>query len=383
MNVNVGTKGIDSAARVDPVAAKKSGSAFQIRYSSGAATDPNHPSHDRSAFKLLQDGELQAIIASGQDFIANDEWYEDRMYGGAKAAEEDAPVTLKFWRQHGLAKGASIALNHDTGIDMSKMSAIDAYFDRTNQIWGGEYVADRFYGPLVAARQLARSGRIKHFWIPEGASFFGPDLPLSNAPYPANSVWDLWAPTPTQVDFAIKYLLTTIGDDIKYFDSIIWQDLNKWFNRAADENIVLKGVRLGSHLEHVSAPAPTPTPVHPIVTPPKPKLYQGAPVPSLIRQGSSQYFGSISGPKNSHGGYYPGERQWVKMIQQRLIVCGFVPGHTNPNDGWADGIYDTPGDRPNTGATSQAMARFQHAHMPGTKFFGQCWWDDWGKLFNL
>lgn len=119
--------------------------------------------------------------------------------------------------------------------------------------------------------------------------------------------------------------------------------------------------------------------------PPKPgtKIYQGAPVPALIAQGTNQYFGSISGPNASHGGYNQREKGLVKMLQQRLIVCGFVPGHTNPNDGWADGIFDTPHDRPGTGATSQAVSRFQHAHMPGTKFFGQVWYDDWTKLFNL
>jgi len=375
MSLAVGTKGVDSASRIDPVAAHKSGSAFQVRYSAGAATDPSHPSHAKNNGKLLQDGELQAILNSGQDFLANDEWSEDRVTEGAHAAEEDAPVTLRFWRQRGLAKGSSIALNLDTGFSQANLPAIEAYFDRTKAIWGGEYVPDRFYGPLECARQLARSGRIKHFWIPEGASYFTPDTPIAGAPAPANSAWDLWAPTPTQVPFAIRWLMDQIGDDAKYFDSIIWQDLNKWFNGQADENIVLKGVRLGSHRDHAALPS---SPKLSAL-----KLYQGHDVPSLIARGSGQYLGSISGPKESHGGDNDSERLIVKMLQQRLIVCGFVPGHTNPNDGWADGIYDTRADKPDTGATSQAVARFQRAHMPNTQAFGQCWWDDWTKLFNL
>ena len=52
-----------------------------------------------------------------------------------------------------------------------------------------------------------------------------------------------------------------------------------------------------------------------------------------------------------------------------------MPGHTNPDDGWADGIFGQP--------TAEAVARFQHAEMPGTQFYGQVWPDDWKKLFSL
>jgi len=254
MSMATGTIGIDSASRVDPVAAYKAGSRFQVRYSAAAATDPNHSSYAKNAKKLCQPGEINAIIQSGQDFMANDEWYVDRIKEGAPAAEQDAPVTLKFWRSRGLSPGATISLNLDTGYTSSMQSGIDAYFDRTNKIWGGEYVADKFYGPLACARQLARSGRIKHYWIPEGASFFSSDDKLVNAPYPANSVWDLWAPTPSQVNYAIKFLLDYIGADARFLQSIIWQDLNHMLGGAADQNIVLKGTRMGSHLDHATKP---------------------------------------------------------------------------------------------------------------------------------
>ena len=121
----------------------------------------------------------------------------------------------------------------------------------------------------------------------------------------------------------------------------------------------------------------------PPLLPSEPTIYQGASVPALIRQGSGQYLGSISGPAASHGGYNAAERPVVKMLQQRLIACGFVPGITDVNSGWADGIFDQPSDRPGTGATSQAVARFQRAHLPGTKFYGQVWYEDWQALFNL
>lgn len=122
----------------------------------------------------------------------------------------------------------------------------------------------------------------------------------------------------------------------------------------------------------------------PTVVPPKPaKIYQGKPIPAIIARGTQNYFGSISGPTESKGGYNVVERPLIKMLQQRLIACGFVPAVTSVYSTWADGIFDTPADRPGQGATSQAVARFQRAHMPNTQYFGQVWWDDWQKLFNL
>lgn len=105
------------------------------------------------------------------------------------------------------------------------------------------------------------------------------------------------------------------------------------------------------------APAPTPVPVH-----------QAPPFP-LPR---NEYFGLITGPKQSHGGYYATERPWVKLIQQTLIRKGYVPGITDPSNSWADGIFEQP--------TADAVARFQRAEMPGTQYYGQVWWDDWARL---
>lgn len=105
------------------------------------------------------------------------------------------------------------------------------------------------------------------------------------------------------------------------------------------------------------------------------KIYQGANVPDLIREGSGQYLGLISGPAASHGGVNADEQRIVRMLQRRLIDCGFVPGVRNPRTAWADGKFTKP--------TKDAVTRFQLKHMPGTKYFGQVWADDWKKLFNL
>lgn len=108
-----------------------------------------------------------------------------------------------------------------------------------------------------------------------------------------------------------------------------------------------------------SAPAPTPTP-----RPTAP----GWPLPR------DHYFGLITGPAKSHGGYYPAERANVRLIQQALIRKGYVPGVSDPNSGWADGRFEQP--------TKDAVTRFQRAEMPGTTRFGEVWWDDWAKLLG-
>lgn len=109
-------------------------------------------------------------------------------------------------------------------------------------------------------------------------------------------------------------------------------------------------------------------PVVPKAAPPKPSI-PPFPLPS------GEYFGLITGPNESHGGYNSFERVWVKAIQQRLIKKGFVPGVTNINGGWADGVFEE--------ATKLAVTRFQRKYMPGTKFYGQVWSDDWRKLFSI
>ena len=65
----------------------------------------------------------------------------------------------------------------------------------------------------------------------------------------------------------------------------------------------------------------------------------------------------------------------VQAVQQKLIALGFVPGHSNVNDGWADGRFEQP--------TADAVTRFQRKHLSGTQFHGQIWSDDWALLFSL
>lgn len=88
-----------------------------------------------------------------------------------------------------------------------------------------------------------------------------------------------------------------------------------------------------------------------------------------------EYYGDINGPRASHGGYYPAERDWVRRIQKALIRGGFARRNngqpvTDPNGGWADGKYEQ--------ATVAAVKRFQAAN--SLIQTGNVWPDDWERL---
>lgn len=109
-------------------------------------------------------------------------------------------------------------------------------------------------------------------------------------------------------------------------------------------------------------------------TPAAPKPVAIPPVPALPRWTlpPGHYYGLITGPATSHGGITAAERTVVQAIQRRLIAKGYVPGIHDWRSSWADGKYE--------GATAQAVAAFQRAQMPGTKFFGEVWADDYARL---
>jgi hypothetical protein len=108
---------------------------------------------------------------------------------------------------------------------------------------------------------------------------------------------------------------------------------------------------------------------------PKPQTgpYLRRPWPKYMPSG--HYFGLITGPKESHGGYYAAERPDIKAIQQRLIVGGYVPNVTSPNSTWADGKFGA--------ATKIAVAKWQKAKYASTTTrYGEVWSDDWKHLFT-
>lgn len=121
-----------------------------------------------------------------------------------------------------------------------------------------------------------------------------------------------------------------------------------------DRNVTLNGFRIGDLTLGGG--------VVPPIQPPPPS---GVPAWPLAR---NHYYGLITGPMQSHGGFFSSERPAIKLIQQALQRKGFAPNYP----GWADGIYERP--------TADAVAKWQRAHMPGTTRFGEVWWDDWARL---
>jgi hypothetical protein len=427
MALSDGDKGIDFAgAALSAGEIAAAGIKYVFRYSAGAGND-----RPDTQFKLCKPGEIAALTAAGVDFIANSEWYETRCTEGAQAGHDDGVADLAFWKSRGLAQGKSIYVSWDAAPDPALYNAVAEYLSAYTSALEGYYVGNGLYAGIPALVALSQRGSAKHGWIPEGASWSVQKVNLDtlgiSAP-PAVTTWDLWEPTPSQVAPAVAYLKQQLTGH--QLTSCVWQDLNHMFSDGADENIILFGAdALGSQLQGGVAPANGPTPV-PIPAPqpdPVPVSVTGLPpyrvspgedyvsiahkypqpwitpatlqalnpwAPNAIPIGAwmqigpknppappprpwpaymapGNYFGLITGPAQSHGGYYPNEKPDVQAIQQKLQQLGYAPNVP----AWADGIFQQP--------TVNAVAAFQRAHMPGTQFFGQVWSDDWAKLFSL
>jgi hypothetical protein len=415
--LSVGDRGLDWAgARPDPAGVAHNGAKYVFRYSAGAGR--NRPD---TQFKLCQPGEIAALEAQGLIFIANSEWYETRCTEGAAAGQQDGAADLAFWKSMGLSQGSTIVVSWDAAPNPAAYQAVYEYLVTYNAALQGYYVGDGLYAGIPALIHFSQLGITRLGWIPEAASWSVPQVKLDtlgiSAP-PAVTTWDLWQPTPSQVAPASGYLLSQLAGH--QLSKIIWQDGNHWYGGGADENIVLA---VGSTPAPPApapaptpAPAPNPAPVSTTGLPPHlvrpgedyvsiahlypqawitPQTLQAingwapnaipagawmqigpAAAPAIVRpwpgyMAPGNYFGLITGPAQSHGGYYPNERPDVAAIQQKLQQLGYAPNVA----GWADGKFEQP--------TANAVAAFQHAHMPGTQYFGQCWKDDWTKLFSL
>lgn len=138
-----------------------------------------------------------------------------------------------------------------------------------------------------------------------------------------------------------------------------------WQRRTHD--IGRNGYKAYRYKDVVDDPAPAPKPPAP-APPAKPK-------PTLRRKwtlpAGNHFYGLITGPDNSHGGWKSDERDDVKAIQQRLQVLGFAP----KTPGWADGKFEEP--------TKDAVARWQRTkYASKTTRYGEVWSDDWVRLFT-
>lgn len=335
---------LDTAAKLAQF--REAGGKFVFRYSAGAATLTSNPSHSKNAYKLITPAEHAALLAAGIDIIANDEWYAGRMKEGATAGTQDGAAAFALWKACGHAKGSRIYCSLDQSGTASDVPNIGAYLRAFQAACGNGYYLADFYGGTPVIRALVSAHLAIDGWRPNAGSWSGDGLPYQ----PSNP----------------KALLAEAQHATP---AHIWQTGNYWFGKDADEDMILR-VPVGSHFE---ALAVTPPPVPPKPPTTKPGPYHGKAWPGWMKAGN--YFGLITGPAVSHGGIDATEKADIVCIQRMLILLGYVPGIHDFYDKWANGIFGPP--------TAAAVTAFQHAHMPGTKFYGQVWSDDWHTLMNL
>jgi hypothetical protein len=363
MTIAVNGRGIDFAFMPDRdgyAGIAKNGAGFVSRYSAGT----NSPGFG----KATKPGEIADAVSHGVDFLANFERAETTREGGARPGREHGLADRDFWASRGLAAGAGVTLSWEPGNDSSLFGAVADFIEAYKTAIGRPV---GLYAGLPALLFMRQRHLINFTWLPMSSA-------ASNLDFGHIS----------QHDYAARMLKVAHDNGLN-----LVQNRNRWYMHTdaqghvtfgADENIVVNLPSVPWSQMQVSGHAPTP-PMHPHQAPPV-KMWQHQPWPGPeLSFGHGDHFGNINGPAQSHGGATADERVFVKMIQQRLIVCGFVPGHHDPNDGWADGIFDIKGNGQLGGPTTDAVKRFQAAHRPGplTTRPGEVFSDDWATLFNL
>lgn len=248
----IGDLGIDfSGARPTPEAIKKAGAKFVVRYSAGAASATSHPSHDSIVWKLITPKEFKSYVDAGIDVIANDEWYESRIAEGAKAGREDGAAALAHWKSCGYGKGASIYSSWDTAPIPSKWDDVAAYLAAYETALAGYYHVDCYAG-TPALRAFLNRHRIRYGWRPNAGSWSNDGLPYQ----------------PDTGSAAKRSNLVSLAQHST--PAHVWQTGNYWWNKSADENLILR-LPVGSHFEATATnekpptpkPDPTPKPVPP------------------------------------------------------------------------------------------------------------------------
>jgi hypothetical protein len=368
MTIAVKMRGIDFASMPDSdgyAGIARKGAGFVSRYSAGVGGALNS--------KCTQPGEIADAVRHGVDFLANFELAENTREGGARPGKEHGAADRDFWASRGLADGAGVTLSWEPGDDPSKFGAVADFLTSYKEAIGRPV---GLYAGLKALLEMRHRDLIDFTWLPMSSAASGLNF------------GDI-----SQTEYAARMLKVAQDNGLN-----VVQNRNRWYKHTdgqgnvvfgADENIVVKlpgipwsQMQASGHFHH---PAPMP-PHHPPHTQHAPKMWQGERWPGpKLRFGPGDHFGNINGPAQSHGGATADERTYVKMIQQRLIACGFVPGHSGPSDRWADGVFDTAGNGQLGGPTTEAVKRFQAACRPGhlTTEPGQVWPDDWATLFNL
>lgn len=356
MAIRVKQVGIDFAFMPDPdgyAGIARNHATFVCRYSDGTG----------GGDKRTHPKEIAAAVERGIDFIANFEFFERTPEEGGASGREHGQADKDFWNSRGLHKGAGVIISWEPGNDHSKFTAVASFIEHYRD------AIDRpvgLYAGLPALLFMREHGVIDFTW-----------LPMSSAASNIN-FGDI-----SQHEYAAKMLHVAEDHGLNMV-----QNRNRWYHGGADEDIIVNlPAKPFSQMQasgdfHHAAATPVSSPIH---HPTGAKIWQGEPWPGhRLGFGPNDHFGNINGPAAEHGGATPDERTFVRMIQQRLIVFGFVPGHSDPHDGWADGVFDIPG-KGNGGPTTDAVKRFQAKFRPGAQTTrpGEVWPDDWATLFSL
>jgi hypothetical protein len=218
-----------------------SGAKYVVRYSAGAGMASNPATHP----KLITPAEFNQLLAEGYDVIANSEWYESRVTEGARAGGTDGAADLALWRSCGLAKGATIYVSWDAHPDVDKWDEVDAYLVAYNKALLGYYKVGAYAGTPYLKHALAK-GIIVAGWRPNAGSWSNDGLPYQ-------------PDTSTPEKRAALVALAT-----KATPAHIWQTGNYWFNKSADENLIVR-TPVGSHKEALNVAVPKPPAPKPAV----------------------------------------------------------------------------------------------------------------------
>ncbi|BBH70806.1 hypothetical protein ACTI_74910 [Actinoplanes sp. OR16] len=231
MALSVFDRGIDYAGfRPHPITGPAAhGAKFVIRYSAGVGN-----TRHTTQWKLCGRDELHRLLRAGYDVIANSEWYESRVTEGAKAGTADGAADLAFWRERGLARGASIYVSWDEGQpDHHRHGRLAAYLAAYQRALNGHYHVDLYAGDVAIADMRAR-GLIRYGW---------------------RAMADAWSdnghffkPGADWRDHAAKVRQVSAAH--------LWQNGNRWFEGQADEDVILR-LPVGSHREAASAGHPS------------------------------------------------------------------------------------------------------------------------------
>lgn len=195
---------------------------FCFRYSAGVGNVS-----PKTQWKLCEIDEIHRIVADGCDFVANSEWYGDRITEGAQSGFADGTADLQFWKARGLNKGAVIYVSYDAPQPIpSEYANIASYLRAYKDALGGYYRVGIYAGDTVIRYVLA--------------------LKITTFAWRAMS--DAWS------DNGNYYMpgsawRTTAEMVQKVSQACIWQTGNNWDgNSEIDQDVILR-LPIGSHLE--------------------------------------------------------------------------------------------------------------------------------------